>query len=101
MKKAEFDSLKVTFDCKKDPLTKKPINFKFKTEDFTKVEHPQEVEGMFKMAAYLGQEEISAKDSVKYQVLCDKTAMIGVIKQKSKASGEMEEITIKVGQEEK
>ena len=36
------------------------------------------------MAAYLGQNKISAEDSVKYQVLCDETAMVGVIKQKSK-----------------
>ena len=51
------------------------------------------------MAAYLGQNKISAEDSVKYQVLCDETAMVGVIKQKSKKTGKMEEITVTFGQE--
>lgn len=33
--------------------------------------------------------------STKYQVLCDETAIVGVKKQKVKASGEMEETEIK------
>jgi hypothetical protein len=35
--------------------------------------------------------------SIKYQVLSKKTAMIGVVKQKNKATGELLEYTIEMG----
>ena len=35
--------------------------------------------------------------SVKHQVICDVTAMVGVMKQENKATGEMQETIIKFG----
>jgi len=35
--------------------------------------------------------------SIKYQVLCDDTAIVGILKQKKLSSGEMQETTIKFG----
>ena len=35
--------------------------------------------------------------SLKYQVLCDQTAIIGVCKQENKTSGEVQESTIEFG----
>lgn len=35
--------------------------------------------------------------SVKYQVLCNHTAMIGIVKQEKAATEEMEEVSIKFG----
>jgi len=55
--------------------------------------------GLFKMGAYtqinrtegVNQKEIT---SIKYQVLCEETAMVGVVKQKKKATGELEEYKV-------
>ena len=53
------------------------------------------------MAAHEKLESLSGKEnvefSVKYQVLSKETAMIGVVKQKQKATGEMREYTIQMG----
>ena len=38
-----------------------------------------------------------AKCSIKYQVLSKETAMVGVVKQKKKATGELIEFTIEMG----
>ena len=38
--------------------------------------------------------------SLKYQILCDETAIIGVMKQANKASGEMQETTIEFSREQ-
>jgi hypothetical protein len=34
---------------------------------------------------------------LKYQVLCEQTAFVGVVKQKDKASGEMKEFAVEFG----
>ena len=44
--------------------------------------------------------EEKEKMSIKYQVLCDETAIIGVMKQENKTTGEMQETTIKLGKSE-
>ena len=58
--------------------------------------------GLFKQAAYeMINREVSAEAkaslSQKYQVLCDETALVGVIKQTDKVSGEVKEITVEFG----
>lgn len=81
------------FHSDEDPLTKKPIDIECSASDFKKVDGEQASEALFKMAAYeeilKGHDQIAL--SVKYQVLCDETAMIGVIKQKDKATGDLKE----------
>ena len=57
----------------------------------------EKAEALFKMAVYneIKKQEIEETKismSVKNQVLCDETAMIGVIKQTVKATGEIQEI---------
>jgi len=38
--------------------------------------------------------------SIKYQTLCDETALIGVIKQTEKATGEVKEFDVKFGKKQ-
>ncbi len=59
-----------------------------------------EAEALFKIAAHNEINEIhddsqKVRLSLKYQVLSDQTAVIGVLKQKSIASGELEEVEVK------
>lgn len=37
--------------------------------------------------------------SLKYQVLCDQTAIVGVMKQENKSTGEVKQVDIKFGTE--
>jgi len=56
---------------------------------------------LFKIAAHQKLTELNGKQnidcSVKYQVLSKETAMVGVVKQKKKATGELIEYTIQMG----
>ena len=59
-------------------------------------------EAVLKMAAYqVIQKEKNANKrkqlSIKQQVLCDETAIIGVMKQKVKATGEVQEFNVEFG----
>jgi hypothetical protein len=61
-------------------------------------------EALFKMAVFNKIEtepDISVKKelSLKHQVLCDETAIIGVMKQTNKTTGELKETSIKFGKE--
>lgn len=91
--KEEFQKVKVKFQCEEDPLTKKPFDLEFGSENFSSCQI-----GLFKLAANCmlhkldGQPNIDC--SIKYQVLSKETAMVGVVKQKKKATGEMVEYTI-------
>ena len=86
--RAEFEALQLKFTSLKDPSTGKPIEQQFSSAHFDMV---NEGFGLFKLAA----RELIAKlpadkkvaASIKYQVLCDETAFVGVVKQKDKASG--------------
>ena len=74
----------------------------FTIADFKQVEGPVG-EALFKKGVHDwldGSNKSATKDdrvktSVKYQVLCDDTAIIGVSKQENKATGEVQESTIK------
>jgi hypothetical protein len=96
--KEEFASFKVAFQSDKDPVTGAPVNLEFKSEHFEKV--PVDF-GLFKLAGNKNIEKVSGQAkidaSIKYQVLCDQTAFVGVVKQKDKASGEMKEFAVEFG----
>ena len=102
----QFDNnqLKCIFKCKYDPKTKKQIKITFTKSDFSEFKNgdPQD-DTLFKLAAKF---EIDQKAnlheveiSTKYQVLCNKTCLIGVAKQKNKdgLGEEMKKFRIPVG----
>lgn len=96
LSKKQFDELKVRFTSSRDPVSGKPINLEFSAADFELSDIPT-----FKMAAHEKLRSLTGvkntECSVKYQVLSTETAMVGVVKQKKKATGELVEYTIKMG----
>jgi len=93
----QFEELKVQFSSTKDPITQQPINLSFKASDFSRVE---EGFGLFTIAARTEMKKNPSealKLSLKYQVLSDKTAFVGVVKQKDKATGKMVDYSIEFG----
>ena len=105
MSQQQFDNqLKCKFKCKYDPKTKKPIKLTFTKSDFSEFKNggPHD-DTLFKLAAKY---EIDQKAdlhevdlSTKYQVLCNKTCLVGVAKQKNKdgLGVEMKKFKIPVG----
>ena len=88
--------MKFEFSSQLDPVTKEPIDLQFDKNDFRKIEDKSYAQALFKSAAnsmikaFKNQKEGVRKGmSIKYQVLSDETAMIGIIKQKDKASGDL------------
>lgn len=81
------------FNSTQDPFTQQPINLEFDATAFRRVEGEAASKALFKMAAHEAIKTSSDVEpiSVKYQVLCKKTAMIGVVKQKEKVTGELKE----------
>ena len=72
--------------------------------DFTKVENDQAAEALIKMAAWrmIEKEKTSEKRkelSLEYQVLSEETAIVGVLKQENKATGELQSSTIEFKKE--
>ena len=72
--------------------------------DFTKVENEQAAEALIKMAAWrmIEKEKTSEKRkelSLEYQVLSEETAIVGVLKQENKATGELQSSTIEFKKE--
>ena len=85
MSKQQFENIKFAFSSEQDPVTKQPIDLEFDVNSFKKVEEGSLSKAIFKNAALSSmQEGVSGaeriKMSVKYQVLTDETAMIGVVK---------------------
>ena len=85
MSKQQFENTKFAFSSEQDPVTKQPIDLEFDVNSFKKVEEGSLSKAIFKNAALSSmQDGISGaeriKMSVKYQVLTDETAMIGVVK---------------------
>lgn len=79
-------------------MTGKPVKLEFSSGHFDQM--PTDF-GLFKIAARTRMQSQSAAStiatSIKYQVLSDQTAFVGVVKQKDKASGEMKEFAIEFG----
>ena len=60
---------------------------------FVKVEDLSASQALFKMAAHdlvtNGEASLKVQNSIKYQVLCDETAMVGIMKTKDLVTGEL------------
>ena len=91
---SELADIKFFFKTGVDPETNQKIELNFSRADFTEVQGAAG-QSLFKMAVYNELESKKQDDekriakSLKYQVLCDKTAIIGVCKQENKATGEV------------
>ena len=96
MSRKDFESLTLSFTSELDPITKNPINLNFTSSHFDKVEST----GLFQLAAKakITKNIDKVALSKKYQVLCDQTAFVGVIKQKDKTTGQMIDYFIEFGQ---
>ena len=106
MDELQFNKLSCIFKCDYDPKAKSSMTKKFFEKDFKQVfggnetdalEHQNE---LFKLAAKSEIDALSSNTekvslSTKYQVLCDATSFIGVIKQKNKNDNEIEKIEVK------
>lgn len=78
---------------------KEHINLEFTKADFLEVEDAETAENMMKVVAFDKINRAESADerkrfSLEYQVLCEETAIVGVLKQQDKSSGEMVESTI-------
>lgn len=107
MSEKEFKDVECQFTSQFDPKTKKSLNLVFKKDLFTDVTADGEEQStdaaLFKLAAkhkldllkdkFPGdQTDQVVNISTKYQVLCPKTAFIGVIKLKNKPTEEAKKI---------
>ena len=101
--KAEFEKAKVNFKSAMDPMTHHKMELKFSRSDFEEANDMP----LFKIAAHerltnsrsqaVEEKFDRVKYSVKYQVLAKETAMVGVVKQKTKSVGELAVHTIVMG----
>ena len=92
---------KFTFSCKNEPISGQPFNLEFTHDDFREVTG-DDAESLFQFVAL--SEINSTKDkaqkvaqSLKYQVLCDHTAIVGVIKQ-AQSSSEVQEVSANINE---
>ena len=65
-------------------MTGEPINLQFTPAEFVEIGADQ-AESLFKLCAVKA--GLTTETSIKYQVVCDSTAMVGMIKQKNKNAG--------------
>ena len=88
MSAQEFEQISVKFKCAKNPITGQPIDLEFNASAFTETDLP-----LFQLAANEHMKDANSQEvkrlSLKYQVLSKETAMVGVIKQNQKATGEL------------
>ena len=97
-----FANLKFSLKTKQEG-TQEALSMEFSKDEFQEVQG-EEASNLLKMAAHfeIEKETDPAKQkelSLKYQILCDETAIVGVMKQKDKAAGEMQETTIEFSRE--
>ena len=78
------------------------MSLEFIKNDFKQVEGTA-AQALFKVAVFNEMEKLEPEKqkelSLKYQVLCDQTAIVGVMKQTNQATGELQESVIKFGKE--
>ena len=95
MGKADFENVNFKFLTKRDPKSgDEAMNLEFSKVDFEKITSSQAADALIKLAAHRIIEQTKDKDeishlSIKYQVLSDETAIVGVMKLNDKISGEM------------
>ena len=90
------DNLTFDFKSERDPLTNKPIHIEVTKLDFTELTGESAID-LLKFAAFkmIQRTNYVAKKielSVRYQILCDETSMIGVIKQENKSTEQPKEV---------
>ena len=95
MSKDQLEKATISFQSSANPLTGEKLEASASMADFIKVEDPKFASALFKQAAYDKIQESKSKQkqielSQKYQVLCEHTSLIGVIKQKKKPTGEVQ-----------
>ena len=106
MPEDEFSNLKCTFSAQYDPSTKQKLHKTFNNANFKQIFGGDETSALdhnnelFKLAAKSEIDSLQSPSdkiqlSTKYQVLCDQTAFIGIIKLKNKSENEIEKIEIK------
>ena len=93
MSKEQFNQFKFKFTSELDPVKMQTINFDYTSEHFSKVTDEQAI-SLFKMAAHrqistLVDKQKIVATSLKYQVLSEHTALIGVVKQMEKPVREL------------
>lgn len=102
---SELPNIKFFFKTGADPETGSSIDLNFARVDFKEITG-EAGKALFKLGVFnwlenKGLEEAKRKEaSLKHQVLCDITAIVGVCKQENKATGEVQETTIKFGKSE-
>lgn len=101
--KQEAEKLQVKFSSELDPVTKQPISLEFGVQEFAQVTGDDAI-ALFKATvndklAKLTDTSEKIKLSTKYGVICSDTALVGVIKSKVKATGEMQTTTVEFGKE--
>ena len=79
----------VLFQCERDPTTGQPISLAFDFDDFVMATEDK-VRNIFKVAASMDP-KLSVEDAIKYQILTDSTAFIGVAVQEN-TSDDLEEL---------
>ena len=103
IKTNELDGIEFYFETKPDPQTGEKIDLTFTKADFVELSG-QAGESLIKRAAYKELESLSGADkvkmSIKHQVLCEDTAIIGVMKQPDNATGELKETQVKFTRED-
>ena len=87
-----LESLKFDFFSGKDPATRLPIELRFNKDDFTELTGEKGSQLLkfvqFKQIQETKDKQAKIRMSIKYQILCEETAMIGVIKQDEQSTAE-------------
>ena len=94
--KEEFQQFKFGFSSIEDPTIGQPIQRQFNANEFRQVKAGSASIALFQMAALnrINEEfliEMKIALSLKYQVLCDETALVGVIKELDNATGQIKQ----------
>jgi hypothetical protein len=92
--KADVGKMGLTYTCDEDPFTKKRVSLKFKVDTAKQIQNGNL---LFKLAAKahikdLTDDKAKLKISLDYQVLSTVTALLGVVKQDQKLTGEVKNI---------
>ena len=91
IRESDFEKICCDFSCKFDPSTKSSSSQKFEASQFSEISGTH----LFKLAA---QREFKAGDtlslSLKYQVLSDATAFVGILKQTANSTEEIVHINV-------
>lgn len=97
-----FENLSFSFKSKNDPSSNLPIDLEFTKLAFTELTG-EAASDLIKFAAFQKIQKTMNKTekiklSVHYQILCDETSMIGVVKQETKSSEKQKDVSFSFDQ---